>query len=421
MDRIILWEVIILGHDKDKKDKKFDQVVENKDINKVCLVDLTSRTPPYDRALCEALHDYGHNVELWAAGCHTSNFDEMDVPRRRGLVDLAVHIPGLSARMVKYVKAVEYIINLAVLALYLWRTRPDVLHVQWLPLLEAFPQLELALLRACRQWGIPVVYTVHDILPLDSEDHHRQTFRRVYQRADRLICHTKTTRRRLIEEFGVTPESICHIPHGPLLKSAADREQDDARAALSLPPGRPIALLFGVMRPYKGVDTLIEAWQHVEQEIPEAFLIIAGGGQEDYVEEVQRAISQAEASTIQGRLRFLPEDELSGLIAAADLLVYPYRRITQSGALLAGMNAGKAIVASRVGGFRETLEDGESGRLVPPEEPDLLAETLIELLREPEECRRLGQGARSVLDERFSWEAIAEQTLRCYRDVSTSG
>ena len=386
----------------------------------ILVLDLTSRTPPYDRRLCEALQKRGCNVELWAAGCHTDDFDKIAVPRCRGLIDLAVHIPGLSAQTIKYVKGSEYIVNLIGLAVYLWRVRPDILHVQWLPLLETLPQIELAFLQMCDRLGIPVVYTVHDILPLDQQNSHWATYRRVYHSADRLICHTEKTQHRLVEGFGVSSASTCQIPHGPLLDTAADLEQEAARNAQSLPRDRPIALLFGVLRPYKGVETLITAWQQVEQHVPEALLIIAGGGQEDYVSEIREKIEEANTSAVQTRLQFLPEEELSDLIAAADLLVYPYRRITQSGALLAGMNAGKAIVASRVGGLKETLDDDSTGQLVPPDDPEALAEALADLLSHPNKRRRLAQAAQSLVNKRFSWDVISEKTVNCYRKTRDS-
>jgi len=382
----------------------------------VLVLDLTSRTPPYDRALCEALLDYGHNVELWASGCHADDFEGMDVPRRHGLIDLAAHISSLTARATKQAKAVEYLINLLSLTVNLWRTRPDILHIQWLPLLEVFPFIELSFVRLCQRWGIQVVYTVHDVLPLDGGKEHYGTFCRVYHTADRLICHTKTARQRLIDEFGVDPSSTWLIPHGPLLQGAADYSRDEARLLQSLPSERPIVLLFGVLRPYKGVDILIDAWEQVEQAIPEAFLIIAGGGQEDYLEKIEEHIDTADTSNIRTRLRYLPENELIQLIASADLLVYPYRRITQSGALLAGMSAGQAIVATQVGGLKETLHDGKTARLVEPNDSKELANAIIRLLRNPDERGQLGTAAKTVIDQKYSWEAIAQKTTQCYHN-----
>jgi glycosyltransferase involved in cell wall biosynthesis len=382
----------------------------------VLVLDLTSRTPPYDRALCEALLDHGHNVELWASGCHTDDFKGIEVPRRNGILDIAAHISSLSARATKQAKAVEYLFNLVSLTTYLWRTRPDVLHVQWLPLLEVFPVIELTLLRLCQYWDIRVVYTVHDVLPLEDGEEHYDTFRRVYHTVDRLICHTKTARRRLKDEFGVASSKICLIPHGPLLQGGADYSRDEARLLQSLPSDRPIVLLFGVLRPYKGVDLLIEAWEQVEQTIPEALLIIAGGGQEDYLEEIQECIDASGGANIRTRFRFLPEDELIQLIASADILVYPYRRITQSGALLAGMSAGQPIVATRVGGLKETLQDGKTARLVEPNNSEELADAIASILRNPSQRDELGNAAKSVIDEEYSWEAIAQKTTECYYD-----
>jgi len=384
---------------------------------RVVMLDLTSRTPPYDRALGEALHNYGHDVELWASGCHTDDFYGMEVPRRRALLDFAAHISILSARTTKRAKAVEYLVNLGWLAVYLWRVRPDVLHVQWLPLLEVFPIIELGFLRLCQGWGIRVVYTVHDVLPLEGGRAYKDTFRRVYHAADQLICHTKIARRRLVDEFGVQPSSTFLIPHGPLLQGAAEYSREDARLAQSLPIDRPIVLLFGVLRPYKGVDLLIEAWEQVEKTVPEALLVIAGGGQEDYLEEIQEHIAASGASNIRTRLRFLPENELIQLIASADLLAYPYRRITQSGALLAGMSAGQAIVASSVGGLRETLQDGKTARLVEPNDSEELADAITHLLRNPDERDQLGNTARAVVEEQYSWRAIAKKTTQCYHQV----
>jgi glycosyltransferase involved in cell wall biosynthesis len=340
----------------------------------------------------------------------------MDVPRRHGLLDLAAHISSLTAQTTKQAKAVEYLVNLLSLIVYLWRSRPDILHVQWLPLLEIFPIIEFGFLRLCQHWGIEIVYTVHDILPLEDGKRHYDTFHRVYHTVDRLICHTKTARRRLTDEFGVAPSATWLIPHGPLLQGAAAYSRDEARLLQSLPSDRPIVLLFGVLRPYKGVDLLIDAWERIEQAVPKALLIIAGGGQEGYLERIEEHIDTAEVSNIRTRLRFLPENELVQLIASTDLLVYPYRRITQSGALFAGMSAGKAIVASRVGGLEETLQDGKTARLVEPNDSRELADAMIRLLRNPEERDQLGSAARAVVDQKYSWKTIAQKTTQCYHD-----
>jgi len=382
----------------------------------VVVLDLTSRTPPYDRALVEALDTCGCGVELWAAGSHGDNFDAMTIRRRAG-IDWAMRVPATSKAVRKRLKAIEYAVNLCLLAIHLWRTRPGVLHIQWLPLLEVFPILECLLLRACKRWGIPLVYTVHDVLPLDAGAEHQRTYRQVYRMVDALICHTETTRRQLVEDFDVDPGTIHVIPHGPLLDGAVGLSKDEARRRLGLSLSVPIALQFGVLRPYKGADILLHAWEKVEEAVPSARLVIAGSGDASHTRELEQLLSQLNLQAVETDFRFLPEDELCNLIAAADVLVYPYRNITQSGALFAGMNAAKPIVATRVGGLAETLDDGRTGRLVDPEAPEPLGQVLVELLTTPEQRDQLGRTAKRVLDDQFSWEAIAQQTIQCYQSV----
>lgn len=383
------------------------------DKGTVVVVDLTSRTPPYDRRLCEALDEQGEDVELWAAGSYSSDFENISIPRRAG-IDIVKQIPWLGKITTKRLKAVEYIINIFTLSLYLFVSRPKVIHLQWLPLLEAFPIVEQAFLRGCRRWGIPVVYTVHDILPLDSGNSYTRSYRWVYHAADALICHTKTARDRLVKDFEVDKSSVHVIPHGPLLDGVSDISIQEARDRLGLPKSDLIALQFGVIRPYKGVDVLLQAWKRVENAVSSTNLIIAGSCEQSYAEELSNLAYRLNLQSVRLDFRFLPEEELRTLIAAADVLVYPYRNITQSGALFAGMNAGKPVIATRVGGFAETVEDCSTGRLVEPEAPDPLADVLIDLFIDSEKRKRLGYKAKERIRDNFSWSAIAEKTIGCY-------
>jgi glycosyltransferase involved in cell wall biosynthesis len=115
--------------------------------------------------------------------------------------------------------------------------------------------------------------------------------------------------------------------------------------------------------------------------------------------------------------RYVSDSELMTIIETADVLVYPYRNITQSGALFTGMGEGKAIVATDVGGLGETLRDGDTGRLVEFGNPEQLANALIDLLRHPKKRSRLGRAAQEDLNTRLSWEEIARRTLECYRST----
>lgn len=388
-------------------------------LSQIFIVDLTSRTPPYDRRLCEALQGAGAQVELWAAGSgNTELFDDIEVPLRRGWTDLATRIPVTEKTgvYVKVLKAIEYLVNLVALLVAAEKEQPDLLHFQWLPLLDTVP-IEVALVKLLQMRGFKVVYTAHDVVPLD-EQKAPQSYGHLYTTVDAVVCHTRQAQSRLVEEFNVSEEAVRIIPHGPLMDRDAFPSYAAARMRFEWTMDRPVALLFGVLRPYKGVEFLLRSWAKVQKNLPKACLVVAGYAAQAYAQQLRSLCRDLEiGGTVEFRFRFLPEEELHTLIAATDVLVYPYRNITQSGALFAGMNAGKAIVATRVGGLTEVLRDERTGCLVEYGDHDQLAERLSSLLRNPEKRARLGHAAQVEMDEEYSWKHIAEITIRCYADV----
>ena len=185
---------------------------------------------------------------------------------------------------------------------------------------------------------------------------------------------------------------------------------------------RPTVLLFGVIRPYKGYDYLLEAWPKVTEEIEKARLVIAGRADNEVQDGIESIVKKEEIEASVTRIyRYVSDDELMKIIEDADVLVYPYNNITQSGALFTGMGEGKAIVATDVGGLGETLQDGDTGLLVEFGDHEQLANALIDLLQHPEKRSRLGRAAREDLNTRLSWEQIARRTVDCYRSTLSTG
>jgi len=385
----------------------------------VFVVDLTSRTPPYDRRLCEALQEAGARIELWAAGSGRAELlGGLSVPLRRGWTDFATRIPVTekTGPFVKALKAIEYLINLVALLVASEVERPDVLHFQWLPLLDIIP-IEVALVKCLQMCGFQVVYTAHDIVPLDEQEAPR-AYERLYNIVDAVVCHTQQARTWLVEEFHVDEQAVRVIPHGPLMDRDAFPSYPRARASLGWEEEQPVALLFGVLRPYKGAEFLLQSWQQVQEYVPGARLVIAGYAAPSYAQQIRSLRRDLGIeNSVEFRFQFLPEDELHDLIAATDVLVYPYRNITQSGALFAGMNAGRAIVGTNVGGFTEVLRDGHTGLLVDYGDRDQMAERLGHLLQDSELRESLGKAARIEIDESYSWERIARRTLQCYVEL----
>jgi glycosyltransferase involved in cell wall biosynthesis len=184
---------------------------------------------------------------------------------------------------------------------------------------------------------------------------------------------------------------------------------------LGLKPNEPVVLCQGILRPYKGIPFLLEAWQRVQSRIGRGCLAIVGSGDDQITNEIRsQVLSLGIASSVHLNLRFVSVEELSDYYAASQVLVYPYREITTSGALMTGIHYGKAIVATRQPAFRKILRDGENGLMVDYGDIDGLAERIQVCLENPELRNRLGQAARIHSENIVRWPEIADQTVACY-------
>lgn len=320
--------------------------------------------------------------------------------------------------MRKGLKAAEYLLNLASFYLRYLRRPAAVIHYQWLPFLEVWPALELAHLRWAQSQGARIVHTVHNILPHDTGRTHEAAYREAYRLADGLICHTRETRRTLIDHFDVASSSITVIPHGVLTRRDWSGTRHEARQRIQATDEETVVLFFGRIRKYKGCRFLLNAWKQLADQTDNARLILAGSGPADLLDDIRQQIATLglEAS-VETHLYFVPDDELALLVEAADVLVYPYKAITQSGALLLGMQSETAIVATQVGGIAETLRDDATGLLVEYGDEDALAGALAALVSDPARRSQLARRAKHDAETAFAWDTIAEQTLRWYAEV----
>jgi glycosyltransferase involved in cell wall biosynthesis len=165
-----------------------------------------------------------------------------------------------------------------------------------------------------------------------------------------------------------------------------------------------------VVRPYKGVDVLVEALQQVEG----AELWVVGRPLGVSMERLRRLAPPGRVRFVE---RYVPDAELPAFFRRADVVALPHRSVDVSGVLFAGLAFGKAMVMSDVGGFRELVAEHGAGLLVPPGDSDALAAAIGGLLADPEERRRLEATAAAAASGPYSWDRIAEQTAGVYEQV----
>jgi glycosyltransferase involved in cell wall biosynthesis len=367
---------------------------------RVHVVDPSAYTPPYDHALCRALATAGAQVQLY-----TSRFAYGAVPPPDGYerVELfyrrAARLSG--ARPRRALKLAEHVPDM--LRYRRAAAAADVVHFQWL----AVQHLDGWLLPDRHAPGgarRPLVLTAHDILPREAQPGQRGAQRRLYERFDAVVVHSAHGRTRLIEELGIEERRVHVIPHGAfqhLLAAPATQveylPQTDA----------PVVLCFGLMRPYKGIDLLLQAWRGIEG----AELWIVGMPRMDISE--LRAMAPARVRFIP---RFVTDAELPAFFRRADLVVLPYREIDQSGVLFTALAFDKPLLLSDVGGFPEVAAAG-AARTFPAGDVRALREALGELLGDPDARSALADRARTAVDGPYSWDEIGRRTLALYEQL----
>jgi glycosyltransferase involved in cell wall biosynthesis len=247
----------------------------------------------------------------------------------------------------------------------------------------------------------PVVAVVHNPADHDAGWAQRLAARSVLARCDGLFTHAEALAKRLARDYPGLPRAAHPLPAtavGPLLDRAA------ARQSLRLPAGGRLAVFAGLIRPYKGVDLLLEAFAHLPAE-SDWRLVVAGEAWGGLGRQLRRRAAEPDlAWRVRLDLRWQSEEELRTLLSAADLVVLPYRDGSQSAMAPLVLAAGVPVLTTRVGGLAEVVEDGVNGRLVAPGSAEALAQALAALERE--RLAGLAAGARQTAS-RLTWDGYA--------------
>jgi glycosyltransferase involved in cell wall biosynthesis len=365
---------------------------------RVQVVDPSAFTPPYDHALCAALARAGADVELITSRFAYGSVAEPDGYARRehfyrhargaaggrlrSLTKLAEHVPD----MLRYRQVAR---------------AADVVHFQWLDV----QWLDRLLLPAR-----PLVLTAHDLLPREPRRGQVSAQRRLYDAVDALVVHSEYGRAQLVQELGLDPRKV-HVIHHGAFEHLARLAPQPLDADLGRVTG-PVVLFFGLLRPYKGLDVLLEAWREVPAG---AELWIVGRPRMDIA-----ALRAAAPASVRFISRYVSDGELASFFRRADVVVLPYTRtdrFDQSGVLATALAFVTPTVLSDVGGFGEVAATG-AGVVVPPGDAAALAAALGELLVNEDRRTRMAQAAATAAAGPYSWAAAARRTLTLYAEVT---
>jgi glycosyltransferase involved in cell wall biosynthesis len=365
----------------------------------------------YLSALARALAALGRPVELVTASDHL--YPSIPGVTIRGWLKL---FRGTSAwrRAVRRARLGRLINGLRFLALIprvvRLARRCGVVHIQggeYLP-------LTVALVEAIRRAGVPIVYTPHNTF--DRGRDHGRSRRRLAKLATRTVVHTRFDLSQLPPEGAARAVVIPHGEYATLASVARPADPGEARAELGIDPSDLVALLYGALRPDKGVRELLTA----TLEVPSVHALIGGEEGGALAEAADLLESPALAGRATVREGFQDMDETARLFAAADVVVLPYARASQSGVLLLAYGFERPVIVYPVGGLPEAVVEGETGWVCDRADSRALAAALREAEAVgAEERSRRGIAGHRLGMERYGWDEIAQRTDALYREVAS--
>ncbi len=294
-------------------------------------------------------------------------------------------------------------------AAHLDRFAPGAVILKWW--MPFFAPAFASAVGSLRKRGTRVVLVCDNLIPHEPRFYDAAFSRWMLRNSDGYLVMSESVERDLDTlKPGAPRRRVAHPFYAQFDRNRYTRTS--ARAKLQLEGD--VALFFGYVRHYKGLDTLLEAWRFVRERRPTATLVVAGEFYEK-PEPYRRLAAAAGPGAVRLLDRYIADDEVEALFRAADVTVLPYRSGTQSGVTHVAFALGSPVIATNVGGITETVREGETGLTAPPEDPRALADTILRFFEQG-----LGAGMAphiARLQAAHSWETLAEQTVDLIQEL----
>jgi glycosyltransferase involved in cell wall biosynthesis len=296
--------------------------------------------------------------------------------------------------------------------LTIWKNRPDVVVLQWWTGTVFHSYLPLVIL--ARLLGAKVVIEFHEVLDTAEA---RMPVARAYvgtiapllvRLSSAFVIHSSFDLPALKERYPLGDRPVAIIPHGPFDHYQLADGQQPQRSA---PADCCNLLFFGVIRPYKGLEDLVAAFEAIPEDMIERFwLTVVGEPWEDWTLPLEMIEKSRYRDRITFIKRYVPDEEVAAYFAGADAVVLPYHRSSASGPVHVTMSQGLPLVVTQVGGLTEAVADYEGAIMVPPKSPEELRDALLQVL----EMR----GKR--YEDPHSWEHTAERFTKLFESLGIS-
>ncbi|MDP8974475.1 MAG: glycosyltransferase [Actinomycetota bacterium] len=282
---------------------------------------------------------------------------------------------------------------------------------------------------AKRDLGLPFAQTFHALGEIkkreqgenDTSPLERPAVEgRILDEVDLVLATCPAEVEELTTLYDADPSRLTVVPCGVDHRTFRPVDRDAAREALGL-SDKPTVVYVGRMVARKGVDTLVEAFALLPRRLDARLVIV--GGESGGSSEATRLAALAEERGISERVCFAgsrPQEDLRHYYGAANVAVSVPHYEPFGMTPLEAMACAKPVVGSRVGGIKTSVADGETGYLVPPRDPETLAERVLRLLSDPALQFRLGSAARHRIEEHYTWERVGTLAADAFSEVAAS-
>lgn len=299
--------------------------------------------------------------------------------------------------------------NIVRMAHYIRRKQPDQVVIQWWH--PYFAPCYFLLTKFMGKQN--VTFVCHNVFPHERFPLDNMLTRMTLNNGSHFILHAAEEAKELKKikpdaDYVVTP----HPTYNAFRLEGMSREQ--ARQKLHIEPEERMLLFFGYVREYKGLQYLLRAIPKIRREDEKVKLWIVGefgSDREDYRQMIRKLGIE---DRVEVRDSYMPDREVEPYFAAADLVALPYTSATQSGIVQIAYGFTRPVVVTNVGGLPDVVEDGETGYIVKPKDPEALAEAVVRFFRE-NQAQRMQENIEKEA-YRFSWERMREVVEGFMRD-----
>lgn len=378
---------------------------------RIVSIDISGRVYKYDEALYSSIIKECHRED--EVICMTPyKTESINVPYSCSLYNLVpLKKVNSTSKTKRLLKAIECIINYIYLAWIIKKTKIDILHLQWLPFLEIC-SIEYYFLKWFKfiNKKLKIILTVHNIYPHNynktARESYKKRFIKIKPFINKFVVHTNSSATELINEFNLEFDNVCVIKHGIF-------EPSYIPARTRYDNGKIRFLMYGFQSKYKGTDILIDAANLLSDDLKDRIEIrIVGQTSEDLYDYLENKTPNVDWNN-----SYVSDEELCQEIVNSDFLVYPYRKISQSGALLLGLAFNKPLIISDLPSFLETLDGYSSDMFFLSGNVNSLNEVIIKILTDEKlSLDKLIKTLYKIKDEN-SWKKSAIDTINLYRNI----